>query len=491
MSDSTNEPQTLLHTPVQPNWDSLIGSFSCPDWFRDAKFGVWSHWGPQAVPGRGDWYARWMYTEGHESYNYHCRTYGHPSKVGYKDIIEKWKAERLDADALVDLFARNGAKYFMGQAAHCDNFDLFDSTHHPWNSVNHGPKRDIVGEYARATRNAGLKFGISEHLTWSYGWFNVNKGADTTGPYAGVPYDGKDPAYASLYFEPHDDTEASYPKNPSRFFVENWKARLVEAIDRYEPDIFYTDGGIFEQAGLDVMAHFYNRVLERTGGNEGVYTYKDLYTRRAGFDKYLGQYRAGAGIEDLEHGVLGGVMDEVWQTDTSTGPWYWNPGETYKSPRQVVHLLADVVSKNGNLLLNYTQRPDGSLDDETHWIVERVGDWLRTNGEAIYGTRPWRVFGEGSTNFDEGEMGLFADLDFGAQDFRYTTRGDTIYAISLGRPAANAEWVAKELAGENVADVSILGEAAPANWSMQPDGLHVHPPVKLDGDLAWAIKVTV
>ncbi|MEM1108944.1 MAG: alpha-L-fucosidase [Planctomycetota bacterium] len=480
---------TPIKSPIAADWDALISAFTCPDWFRDAKFGVWSHWGPQAVPGQGDWYARWMYTQGHESYNYHCRTYGHPSKVGYKDVIAQWKAEKFDAEELLDLFARNGAKYFMGQAAHCDNFDNFDSKHHPWNSVNHGPKRDILGEFARATRNAGLRFGFSEHLTWSYGWFNTNKGADATGPFAGVPYDGNDPAYASLYFEPHDDTEASYPENPSDFFVENWRARLIDAIDQYEPDIFYTDGGIFEQAGLDVMAHFYNRVAERNGTNDGVYTYKDLHTRRPGFDKYLGQYKAGAGIEDLEHGVLGGIMDEPWQTDTSTGPWYWNPTQKYKSPRQVVHLLADVVSKNGNLLLNYTQRPDGSLDDETRWIVERVGDWLNMNGEAIYGTRPWQVYGEGPANYAEGEMGLFDEIDFGGEDFRFTRNGETVYAIALGRPAAGQPWVIKALAGAAVADVAVLGQDGPVSWSMQPDGLHVLPPSPLRGDLAWAIRV--
>ncbi|MBB6431245.1 alpha-L-fucosidase [Algisphaera agarilytica] len=470
-------------SPIAADWPSLISRFSCPDWFRDAKFGVWSHWGPQAVPGQGDWYARFMYMEDQPEYRYHCRTYGHPSKVGYKDIIEKWTASKLDTEELIGFYADNGAKYFMGMLSHCDNFDLFNSKHHPWNSVNRGPKRDILGEYAKASRNAGLRFGFSEHLTWSYGWFNTNKGADSTGPYAGVPYDGNDPANASLYFEPHDDTEAAYPQNPSPFFVENWKARMIDAIDQFQPDMFYTDGGIFEQAGLDVMAHFYNQAAD------GVYTYKNVPGRRPGFDKYLGQYQAGAGIEDLEHGVLGSIIDEPWQTDTSSGPWFWNPSSKYKTPAEIIHMLADIVSKNGNLLLNYTQRPDGSLDDETHWTVEQVGKWLNTCGEAIYGTRPWRVFGEGPTQIGEGEMGLQQKISFGAEDFRYTQRDNVVYAISLGRPSGGKPWVAKSLSGESIADVTLLGYNDKVEWSLQPDGLHVQPPSPLPGDLAWPLRI--
>lgn len=482
---------TTTNEAVSANWTDLIDAFRCPDWFRDAKFGVWSHWGPQAVPGQGDWYARHMYMPGHPAYRYHCRTYGHPSKVGYKDIIAKFTADRFDAESLVSLFAENGAKYFMGQAAHCDNFDNFDSTHHPWNSVNHGPKRDLLGEYAAATKNAGLRFGFSEHLAWSYGWFNTNKGADETGPFAGVPYDGNDPKHADLYFKPHDDTEASYPQNPSAFFVENWKARQIDAIDKYEPDIYYTDGGIFEQAGLDVMAHFYNRVAERTGRYEGVYTYKNVRDRRPEFSKYLGQYQPGAGVEDLEHGVLGDIMPEPWQTDTSSGPWYWNPATAYKTPKEIVHLLADVVSKNGNLLLNYTQRPDGSLDEETTWIVKQVGQWLQTNGEAIYGTRPWTVFGEGPTRYGEGEFSLFDDIQFGAEDVRFTRKEDALFAIPLGRPEGQKPWIIHALSQENIVDVSLLGHEEPIHWKLEPDGLHVLPPARLQGDHAWSLKITL
>ncbi len=468
---------------VKADWDSLISSFTCPDWFRDAKFGVWSHWGPQAVPGQGDWYARYMYQQGTDAHRFHCRNYGHPSKVGYKDIIERFTAEKFDAEALVDLYARNGAKYFMGQAAHCDNFDNFNSKHHRWNSVNFGPKRDLLGEYARAARGAGLRFGFSEHLAWSYSWFNVNKDADAQGPYAGVPYDGVDPANHDLYFPPHDDRSGQYPLNPSAAFVKNWYDRLADAIDQHTPDLFYTDGGIpFGQTGLDLMAHFYER------NRQGVYTYKDVNGRR-GVDLNIGTWKPGAGVEDLEHGVLGGIEPEPWQTDTSSGPWYWRPQEAYKSPAQVVHMLADIVSKNGNLLLNYTQQPDGSLDEETTWIVESVGAWLRTNGEAIYGTRPWTTWGEGGAGFRAGEMGLNEEVAFGAADVRFTTKGKDLYAITLGRPAANARWTVKGLAGAAVSGVEVLGADGPVEFAVDGGGLHVTPPAGLRGDLAWSLKI--
>ncbi|MEM6391236.1 MAG: alpha-L-fucosidase [Planctomycetota bacterium] len=471
-------------------WQPLVESFRCPSWFKDAKFGVWSHWGPQAVPGCGDWYARFMYMQDHASYRHHCRVYGHPSKVGYKDIIEKWKAERFDAEELVGFYAEQGARYFMGQVAHCDNFDLFDSKHHSWNAVNHGPKRDILGEYAAATRNAGLPFGFSEHLAWTYTWFQTNKGADTTGPYAGVPYDGNDPAYRELYFEPHGDTHAGYPRNPSKAFVESWKNRMLDAIDQHNPDMMYTDGGIFGQAGLDVLAHFYGRRGEDAGPFAPVYTYKDVTGRRPGVEAFTGEVGDGwAGVEDLEHGVLGQIMDRPWQTDTSSGPWYWHPTVEYRTPKQVIAILCDVVSKNGNLLLNYTQRPDGSLDDETRWIAEQVGGWLRVNGEAIYETRPWTRYGEGPAAFIEGEFGANKPVEFGAEDFRFTTRGQTVYAIAMGRPAANATWVISSLKGSTPDAVTLLGHDGPLDWRATPEGLEIAVPAQLAGHSAWVFRL--
>ena len=227
----------------EPTKDSLR-AYACPVWFRDAKFGIYVHWGPTSVPAIDGWYARNMYVEGHRAYRFHLKTYGHPSVFGYKDIIPLWKAERFDPDRLVALFKRAGAKYFTPCAVHHDNFDLWDSQHHKWNSVNMGPKKDITGLWREAALKHGLRFGITTHLARSYSWFNTNKGKDQEGPLAGVPYDGNDPTYQDLYFEPHGDTDLRHPRNPPESWRRNWARRIKDLIDRYQPDHIYFDGAI-------------------------------------------------------------------------------------------------------------------------------------------------------------------------------------------------------------------------------------------------------
>ncbi|MBN1553278.1 MAG: alpha-L-fucosidase [Phycisphaerae bacterium] len=239
--------------PFEPTWESLT-TYTCPEWFRDAKFGVWAHWGPQSVPRIGDWYARNLYLEDHPQGIHHRRVYGHPSKVGWKDMVKLWKAENFNPEALIEKYKSCGAKYFSACAAHSDNFDCWNSKHHAWNSVKVGPKKDIVGLWAKATRAAGLRFGVTEHNGRSYSWFNTNKGADKTGPYAGVPYDGSDPEYVDFYSPPHDDTSCNYPLNPSEEFKESWRKRTMDLIDQYDPDLLYTDGGVpFGEIGREVI----------------------------------------------------------------------------------------------------------------------------------------------------------------------------------------------------------------------------------------------
>ena len=226
-----------------PDWDSLQ-RYRCPDWFRDAKFGIWAVWGPEAVPAAGGWYARDMYIEGSAQYKYHLEHFGHPSKFGYKDIVALWKAENWNPDRLMGLYKKAGAKYFAAIANHHDNFDCWDSKHHAWNSVQKGPKKDIVGLWRAAALKHGLRFGVTEHNARSWSWFNVNKGADKHGPFVGVPYDGNDPKYADLYFPPHVENGQAYPKNPPESFIQNWFLRTRELIDNYQPDLMYYDGGV-------------------------------------------------------------------------------------------------------------------------------------------------------------------------------------------------------------------------------------------------------
>ncbi len=481
----------------EPTWESLK-TYRCPDWFRDAKLGFWAHWGPQAVPMVGDWYARHMYVEGHPQYLHHLRTYGHPSQVGYKDIVKLWRAERFDPERLIALYKAAGARYFTAMAVHHDNFDCWNSRHHRWNSVEVGPKQDIVGLWAKAARAAGLRFGVTEHLERSYSWFGTNKGADRTGPRAGVPYDGNDPAYRDLYHEPHGDTNYGYPLHPPAAWVEQWSARLRDLIDQYDPDLLYTDGGVpFGQAGLALIAHYYNRNCERRGGRlEAVYTLKDISRLHPNH----GDYQEGIGVLDMERGVVDGIHPNPWQTDTCVGGWYYCSTLAYKTPGSVVAMLADIVSKNGNLLLNFPPRPDGTLDEQEEWLVGELGKWVAVNGEAIFSTRPWCVYGEGPTRLVGGAFAEKEKREFTAADFRFTTRGDALYAICLGRPTAaagvkvaalgTAAAVGASGAGAaQVRAVSWLGVAAPPAWRQEPDGLVVSVPASLPGDYAWTLKV--
>lgn len=467
----------------EANWESLQ-QYQCPQWFRDAKFGIWAHWGPQSVPMVGDWYARHMYVEGHPQYDHHCRIYGHPSAFGFKDIARLWQAEAWEPERLIDLYKTAGARYFVSMAVHHDNFDLWNSTHHDWNATRVGPLRDVVGEWAQAARAAGLRFGVTEHLERSYCWFNTNKGTDRTGPHAGVPYDGNDPAHADFYGEPHADTSARFPDHPSAAWVQHWQDRITDLIDQYAPDLLYTDGGLpFGQTGLEMVAHLYNGSVERQGALDVVYALKD--PRR--HDGNHGEFREGFATLDVERGVVEGISAEPWQTDTCLGGWFYDSRQPYKTPDVVIHMLADIVSKNGCLLLNATQRPDGSLDEQTEWTLQQIGNWMAVNGEAIYETRPWSQYGEGPTSFATSSFAEQEERCFTGDDFRFTSKGESVYVIAMGKPSQGG-WLVRSLAGRQVQAVSVLG-ADNTKWQNTPAGLWVEAPAPLPCDHAWAIRV--
>ncbi len=465
------------------DWDSLK-QFRCPDWFRDAKFGIWSHWGPQAVPEGGDWYARNMYVQGHPAYELHVKKYGHPSQAGYKDIIPLWKAEKFDAaqaDRLMRLYKAAGARYFVSMGVHHDNFDLWNSKHHRWNAVQMGPHKDIVGLWAEAARKHGLRFGVSEHLERAYSWFNTNKGSDKEGPLAGVPYDGNDPNFADLYFPPHDDTCMWYPVNPPEWWTHQWRDRINDLIDNYHPDLLYTDGGIpFGEVGRSVVANLYNSSIKRHGRLEGVYTLKQMDLH--------GDYVPGVGVLDMERGVLPRIEDLPWQTDTSIGDWFYNPGWKYRPVSWTIHMLVDVVSKNGNLLLNVVQRADGIVEPEVEQMLAEMAGWMAVHGEAIHGTRPWLIYGEGGTHAEGGHFK--EDFAYSAADIRFTTKGDTLYAIALGRPADGILKV-KSLAAPagQISDVSVLGCEGKPLWRQSADALEVTLPATAASPYTVALKI--
>ena len=366
----------------QPTLESLR-EYECPEWFRDAKFGIWSHWGPQSVPMCGDWYARNMYIQGSPQYNYHVRHYGHPSEFGYKDICKLWKAERFDPQELMGLYYKAGARYFVAQAMHHDNFFNYDSKVNANNSAKIGPEKDICGMWKEAADKYGMPFGLTEHLGASFSWWYVNKGADSYGPYKGVPYDGADPAYKDFYYE---NSEHIMPEHGelaqwltgNKKFQKYWQDTMKELVDRFHPALLYSDSGLpFEeegyQPGLDAVSYLYNDSIERNGQNQAVYTQKNRNQEI---------YRVG--VLDIEKSQLPGVNPSPWQTDTCIGNWFYDAKQTFKHPEQIIEMLVDIISKNGCMLLNVLQRPDGTIDAETRFILEELAKWFAVCQEGVY-----------------------------------------------------------------------------------------------------------
>jgi len=459
--------------PFEPTVESLL-NYQCPEWFRDAKFGIYLHWGVYSVAECGEWYARCLYEQGSGDYEHHVKTYGHPSEFGYKDFIGMWKAEKFDPDRLVGLFKAAGAKYFTPCAVHHDNFDLWNSRHHKYNSVAMGPKLDITGLWREATLKAGLRFGVTTHLARSYSWFNTNKGADKSGPRAGVPYDGADPARADFYFPPHGDTNRRHPLNPPESWRRQWLRRMKDLIDHYRPDHLYFDGALPFQgddkgrSGVELLAHYYNRSTQwHDGRTEAVMCIKKINDHGYFFD--------GVATLDIERGRSGDVLLQPWQTDTSIGPWGYRAGAAYRPVKELIGELVDIVSKNGNVLLNVPPKADGTLDEATEAILAEIGRWLEANGEAIYATRPWTTAAEG--------------------DVRFTRKGDRLYATVLEWPAGGGELAlsalgTQEKAGK-VLDVTLLGRDGSLPWQQDQTALRVTLPPSPPCEHACPLRVTL
>jgi alpha-L-fucosidase len=479
--------------------DESLKQYKYPEWFRDAKFGMWSHWGPQAVPRKGDWYAKKMYESDQgvdkktgqpkgpsDDYKYHVAHYGHPSKFGYKDIIPLWKAEKWEPDKLMALYKKAGAKYFVSMGVHHDNFALWDSKLHKWNAVNMGPKKDVVGIWQKAAKKEGLRFGVSEHLGASFTWFQTSHGSDASGPMAGIPYDGADPKYQDLYHpKAAPDDKGWLSKNPE--WHQEWYNRIKELVDNYQPDLLYSDSGLpFDNVGHSLIAHYYNQDIAKNGGKlDAVYNCK--------------QSSDGRWTQDVERGVMDEISPYPWQTDTSIGDWYYRTGQKYKSGGDVVRMLIDIVSKNGNLLINVVQTPEGDLEPDMLKTLDEIGAWIAANGEGIYATRPWKVYGEkaGSDQaaaaqpvdgekkvmFNEGKNKYSAD------DIRFTASkdGKTVYAFCLGVPAGEVRI--KSLAGEKIAGVIILGSDEKPAWKQEDGRLIIQPAAKWPNEHAVGFKI--
>ncbi|MGE5421354.1 MAG: alpha-L-fucosidase [Chloroflexota bacterium] len=490
LASCTGNRQVQEENAISASFTPDIESFRnyrYPDWFRDAKFGIWAHWGPQAVPRQGDWYARKMYESdildrqtnqptGRPSreYLYHVEHYGHPSKFGYKDIITLWKAERWDPDKLMSLYKRVGAKYFVSMATHHDNFFLWDSKIHKWNSVKMGPGKDVVGLWQKAAQKEGLRFGISEHLGASFTWFQPSHGSDPSGPMKGVAYDGADPAYQDLYHKPTAaDDFAWLTRDTANHRI--WLNSITEVIDRYKPDLVYSDGELpFGKTGREMLAHFYNQdIIKNAGKLEAVYTCKHLTSE-------------GRWVRDIERGAMDSISVDPWQTDTSIGDWYYRTGQKYMTGTEVIQMLVDIVSKNGNLLLNVVQTPEGDLEQDVLNILEEIARWTPVNGEGIYGTRPWKIYGEGPStrNQEKGRFGGVKDVrSYEANDIRFTTKDQNLYAFCMGKPEADVKIFSlgktSELNNRKIKSVSMLGSEENLEWSLTDEALVISKPAKL------------
>jgi alpha-L-fucosidase len=500
--------------PVRATWESLAQHYRVPEWFRDAKFGIWAHWGPQCQPEFGDWYARLMYMQGRQPwqtgetpYENHLRRYGHPSRTGFIDIIGHWKAEHWRPEELLNRYVKAGARYFMAMGCHHDNFDLFASKHHEWNATRVGPRRDIVGTWAPLVRQAGLKFGVSNHSSHAWHWYQPAYGYDPEGPMHGRRYDaywlrkrhgarkfwnGLDPQelYTGPYYVApggitsaaamaawHDKRdgqwiEAAPPANPR--FVEKWLQRQKQLVEDYRPDLLYFDdtGLPLGETGLEAAAHYYNHALATHGSVDVVL-----------FGKKLKGVQRRAIVDDVERGFLNEIRPEPWQTDTCIGNWHYDrriyEQNAYKTPKEVIQRLVDVVSKNGNLLLNIPVRGDGTIDEKEEAVLDGITTWMRMNGEAIHGTRPWQTFGEGPTRPPVGMLNEQDAKPFTAEDVRFTRKGDALNAFFLEWPSRTARIDSLGIRGLPAAAIEQVAfqNGQPLRFTRDEDSLNVELPL--------------
>jgi alpha-L-fucosidase len=450
--------------PYSADWASLAG-YSVPDWFRDAKFGIFVHWGPYSVPAFGnEWYARNMYRPDKPEFAHHRATYGPQSEFGFKDFIPLLTGEHFDPDAWAALFREAGAQYVVPVAEHHDGFAMYRSELNPWNAVEMGPKRDVIGELSEAVRRRSMTFGVSTHRAEHWWFLNGGMTFDS---------DVRDPRFASLY-GPAQPQELA----PSRQFLEEWVDHTFELVDTYEPQLLYFDWWIHRPAYQpylpQVASHYYNLMF--ANGREPVITYKD------------GAFREGTAVADVERGSSAHLRPQPWQACTSMSrtSWCYVADEDYKSARELVGKLVDTVAKNGCLLLNVGPKADGSIPEVEVALLREIGAWLAVNGEAIYATRPWLVYGEGPTRTAEGMFSESKQGDYGPHDLRFTMREGLLYVIGMAAPDGGRIEV-RSLGSDltlyqgRIGRVELLGhtkefEPQPLEFEQRPDALSVRLP---------------
>ena len=481
-----NIDRVIANGPFSADWDSL-SAYEAPAWYRNLKFGIFTHWGLYSIPAfANEWYSRNMYIQGTPEFEHHVKTFGPQNQFGYKDFIPLFKAERFDPDAWAELFASAGAQYIVPVAEHHDGFQMYKSELSHWNAAEMGPKRDILGELAAAYRKRGLVVGASSHRVEH--WFFMGHGRE-------FDSDVREPMQLGDFYWPaakeqnHQDI-LSVPA-PTDEFLTDWLLRCCELVDRYQPRIVYFDWWIQHSAVKPYLkkfaAYYYNRAAE--WGTSAVINYKH------------DAFAFGCAVPDMERGQFADVKPFAWQSDTAIAKnsWCYTENNDYKSAASILCDLADIVSKNGRLLLNVGPKADGSFGEEDLAVLHAIGDWMRVNGEAIYDTQIWRTASEGNTKIAEGQFTDSVDKVFTPEDIRFTCKGSAVYAIVLRWPEDGVVRVRSLAEGDPehlpvyhglVKDVRVLGFDDQPRWERTHDALVVHGPA-IETDSPVVLRCTV
>lgn len=524
-SESFQEVQIglpITDGPFQPNWESIEANYpGTPEWLRDAKFGIWVHFGPQAAGESGDWYARNLYKQGHRAYNNHNKRYGHPSEFGYKDVLNQWNPDKFDPEYLTRLYQRSGARFLMIQGVHHDNYDLWNSKFHPWNSVNVGPKRDLLREWVEACHKYSMRYGVTFHHEYTWWWWQTAFGADSIGEKAGVPYDGHltladgkgkwweglDPrrlygidlreymtvdscAFQTMWAPPAAGIYQNH-LDYCKWYCQEWALRMMDVCENYDPDFIYTDGtvegpftgngtgtGYKSNAMQTVMADYYNRQLLRKG-------------RVDAFSIIKFRHLTNGAVNTAEFDFPDTInAEQPWIREAPVGDWFYAPDFVYHSG-SMIRFIIEAIARDGNVALNIPMRPDGSLEDSCVEMLNEVGKWMDINGEAVYGSKAWKVLGEGQMD-EHGKLrklpggGLgrrHAEFQFSPQDIRFTVgKNGSLYAFTMAVPEAGQKITITSLGKTSnlsdgaIKELRLLGYNGSIEWHQTDAGLEITYP---------------